>query len=103
MMMDTQEVLPLIFAAIDEHNEVADSEMRLDKSAETVLFGRSGRLDSLALVSLIVAIEQRVEEHFGKPVSIASEKALSQERSPFRTIGSLATYITELLRDGCRE
>jgi acyl carrier protein len=66
---------------------------------ETVLFGREGILDSMGLVSLIVAFEQVIEERFDVQISLADEKALSQERSPYRTIMALAEYAEAEIRD----
>jgi D-alanine--poly(phosphoribitol) ligase subunit 2 len=59
---------------------------------ETRLYGRQGALDSLGLVSLIVALEQALEDEFQVTVALADERALSQTQSPFRTIRSLAEY-----------
>jgi acyl carrier protein len=59
---------------------------------EARLFGEGGLLDSLALVSLVIAVEQAVADRFGKSVSLADEKALSQHSSPYRTVASLAAY-----------
>lgn len=61
-------------------------------NADTRLFGEGGLLDSMALVSLVVAVEQAIEERHGVPVALADEKALSQRSSPYRTVGSLAAY-----------
>lgn len=63
------------------------------------LIGRDGALDSLKLVSLIVTVEGRVEEQFGKRLVLADERAMSQNASPFRTLGALADYIVELLAE----
>jgi acyl carrier protein len=65
---------------------------------DTALFGREGILDSLALVSLVVAVEQAIEDELGVSVSLADAKALSQRHSPYRTIGALADYAGELVR-----
>jgi acyl carrier protein len=71
--------------------------------AETPLFGREGFLDSLGLVTLVVAVEQEIERAFGVTVSLADEKALSQTSSPYRTIGTLAAYAARLVEaDGGR-
>lgn len=59
---------------------------------QTVLFGDGGMLDSMALVSLVVAVEEAVADGMGRTVALADEKALSQKRSPYRTIGSLIEY-----------
>jgi acyl carrier protein len=60
--------------------------------AGTALFGAEGFLDSMALVSLVVALEQGIEEKFGVSVTLADAHAMSQERSPYRTIQALAEY-----------
>ena len=56
-------------------------------------------LDSLALVSLIADLEARIEMDFGRSVVLADERALSQVRSPYRTVDSLAAYIETLLNE----
>lgn len=66
---------------------------------ETALFGYNGILDSMSLVSLIVAVEQDVEDEFGKEITIADSKAMSQKNSPFKTVGSLVEYIEKLLNE----
>ena len=68
-------------------------------SPDLRLFGKDGGLDSLKLVSLVVAVEERVAEHFGKRLVLADERAMSQNASPFRTLGALADYIVELLAE----
>lgn len=68
-----------------------------DLNSETPLFGRDGILDSVGLVTLVVAVEQAIEDECGVSVSLADEKAMSQRQSPYRTVGSLAEYATRLL------
>jgi acyl carrier protein len=60
--------------------------------ADTALFGTEGFLDSMALVSLVVALEQGIEEEFGVSVQLADARVLSQEHSPYSTIHALAEY-----------
>jgi acyl carrier protein len=59
---------------------------------DTALFGAEGFLDSMGLVTLVVALEQSIEEKFGVSVTLADAAAMSQERSPYRTIRALAEY-----------
>jgi acyl carrier protein len=66
----------------------------------TTLFGQDGILDSMALVTLVVAVEQAIEDKFNATVSLADAKAMSQKHSPYRTIGSLAEYAARLMREG---
>jgi acyl carrier protein len=65
--------------------------------ADTPLFGRNGILDSLGLVTLVVGVEQAIEDTFDACVGLADERAMSQTRSPYRTIGSLAEYAERLI------
>ena len=60
--------------------------------ADTALFGTEGFLDSMALVTLVVALEQGIEEKFGVAVMLADARVLSQEHSPYSTICALAEY-----------
>ncbi len=92
-----EKVLSLIYEALDEILEDSDPK-EIKKSPDTVLLGPSSGLDSLKLVNLIVAVEQRVEEEFGFPISaIANERAMSQKASPLRNAGTLADFITSIL------
>lgn len=61
--------------------------------ADTVLFGPSGLLDSMGLVTLIVEVEQALADRFGLTVTLADDRAMSQRNSPFRSVGALASYI----------
>ena len=89
----------LIITSVKEINEQLPQEQQLGQSTKTVLFGKDGRLDSLSLVNLLVIIEQNIKDEFDVSITIADEKAMSQKRSPFRTIGTLADYIDMLLRE----
>jgi acyl carrier protein len=68
-----------------------------DATPETRLFGGAGLLDSAALVSLLVEVEQQVNDACGTAIVIVDDSAMSQKRSPFRTIGSLGEYVSMLL------
>ncbi len=94
-----EKVIQIIFDVVDEVNEELPEESRLEKSPDTVLFGESGKLDSLGLVNLVVAVEENLEDEFGKAISLTDEKAMSQKRSPFKTVKTLAEYITTLLEE----
>jgi len=61
--------------------------------------GSSSKLDSLGLINIIVAVENNIENEFDTTITLADERAMSQENSPFRTVGSLADYIELLLEE----
>ncbi len=82
-----------IHRAIDDVNGLLPEGQRLEKTPETVLFGRQSGLDSLGLVNLIVAIERHVEQASGTAVSLSSAEVLLAEPSPFASIRALADFI----------
>jgi acyl carrier protein len=98
-MIENQRVIQSIYKAIDEVNGQLPRKLRLKKSQDTVLYGESSKLDSLGLVMVIVATEQRIEDDFGLTLTLASEKALSMKNSPFKTVGSLAEFILTLFNE----
>jgi acyl carrier protein len=92
-----QELVDLVLSLLPE--VAAEQEIALPAALgpDTVLFGAEGILDSLALVNLVVALEQAIEDQLGRTVALADEKAMSQKHSPYRTIGSLAAYAKSVL------
>jgi acyl carrier protein len=103
--MDIKEkILQSIFIAIDEINDQDDQDVKLDKSLETILLGQGGGLDSLGIVNLIVAVEENINETFDLDLTLADERALSQESSPFSSVKSLLDYVFLLLDEkNCEE
>ncbi len=88
--LDDEALRQLVYDAIDEYN--ASATRALGKTPDTVLFGSSA-LDSLGLVQLIIALEQNLLDRTGRALALASDKAFSQVRSPFRDVGSLVAYL----------
>ena len=98
-MGNRKKIENLIITSVKEINEQLPQEQQLGQSSKIVLYGKDGKLDSLGLVSLLVIIEQNIEDEFDVSITIADEKAMSQKHSPFRTIGTLTDYIDILLKD----
>ena len=96
-MADKQQVMNLIFDALDTYIEQMPDPPEYSKSEATILYGDGGILDSIGLVGFIVEVEQSIEETFKKAISIADEKAMSQKNSPFRTISTLTDYVMQKL------
>ena len=89
--------LNVILDGIEAANQVLPRAAQLTKTERTVLMGASGGLDSLGLVNLIVAVEQKIEEEFDVTINLADDGAMSLKDNPFATVASLAVYITRLL------
>lgn len=66
---------------------------------ETALLGKHATLDSLGLVTLIVELEQHIEEQYELTLTLADDRAMSQQRSPFRTVGALTDYVASLIAE----
>lgn len=97
--MATQEdIFKTIYSAIDSINEQLPSGDKIAKSHESCLYGESGALDSVGLVTLIMAVEQEVEQKFGVSVPLADLSVLADGDSPFRNVASLARHIEILLK-----
>ena len=90
--MTQDKVVGIIQRLLKEIGDDEDLDLPERCDVDTPLVGSQGVLDSLALVSLIVALEQELEDEYGLRVSLADEQALSQRRSPYRTVGTLADY-----------
>jgi len=65
----------------------------------TSLLGSGSPLDSVGLVSLVVEVEQNLNDRCNTAITVADERAMSQKRSPFRTVGNLADYALMLLAE----
>lgn len=66
-------------------------------SLDSKLFGGGGPLDSMALVNLIVDLEELIEDDYGKTITLADEKAMSRRTSPFSRVQNLIDYVQEQL------
>ena len=91
--MERAKILDVVYASVKKINKSRPKKSRIGIKESSVLFGESGGLDSLDLVTLIVDIEQRLSEELGIKMSLTDEKAMSQKNSPFRTVKSLVDYI----------
>jgi len=98
--MEKPEIIEyLILESVGDMNDQLPDEQQLDLSTKTALYGRDGKIDSLGLVNLIVAVEEKVQDKFGITITLADERAMSQKCSPFTTIASLVDYIEMLIKE----
>lgn len=96
--MTRDELVTLILNAIREFTELPEAEFdMLDET--TRLLGENHILDSLGLVSVLMDVEQQVNDQLGVEIMIADERAMSQQRSPFRSVASLTDYVLTLLHE----
>ena len=72
-------------------------EESIELSLDSKLFGGGGPLDSMALVNLVVDLEELIEDDYGKTITLADEKAMSRRTSPFSRVQNLIDYVQEQL------
>jgi len=89
----------IVIDTLLELNEELELKSLTAPTLKTKLYGASSELDSLALVSFIADLEERVSEEFNKDIVLADEKAMSQKTSPFRNVETLSVYIQSLLEE----
>lgn len=100
--MDPTKSLDLIIANVQELLSESDEQVHVaaeELNEATRLIGQQGILTSLELVTLLFNVEQTICDELNAVITLADERAMSQEKSPFRTIGSLAQYVNTLLTE----
>ena len=95
----SDKLVEMIITTANELNHEEEVSISSELNKDTPLFGENGILDSMGLVSLIVAVEQAIEESMDVSISLADEKAMSQKNSPYKTIGTLAEYAEGLIEE----
>jgi acyl carrier protein len=90
-------ILGAVLDAIRDTNAVLPQDALLEVSEEAVLLEPSGRLDSLGLVNLLVAVETRCRAASGRSLNLTDAIVTAPEASPFRTVRTLVAHIEEQL------
>jgi D-alanine--poly(phosphoribitol) ligase subunit 2 len=94
--MDRQQALALIYESIDRINEQLPPGGRLARQPSTVIVGQGGSLDSLGIVTFVLALEEKSAGTLGYPVQLFDPDSMAQENSPFHTVDRLASHLTTL-------
>lgn len=93
-----KQIEKIIIDTLKELNEELENETFTEPNSTTKLYGNGG-LDSLALVSFIADLEEKISDVFEKNIVLADEKAMSARTSPFRNVETLTSYIKTLLEE----
>ena len=94
-----KEIKEITLKALEEIANMHGIDLHEDPGINTRIIGKNGILDSLAFVTYVVAIEGKINQRFNAQISLQDERAFSQTKSPFRSIGDLIEYITALLKE----
>lgn len=85
----------ILFPLIGELEEEVGEEIA--RQPTTALLGEGSAVDSLALVTFLITVEEQLESATDRPIRLVDERAMSKRASPFRTLGTLADHICEML------
>jgi acyl carrier protein len=97
-MPKKKKILKAVFFAIDEVNLQIPAERRINKSEAALLIGDSANLESVELVSLIVAVEQEIENAFHREISLTDNTdEIFDLNGPLHTVETLVDYIANLM------
>ena len=94
-MAQRDKLRSILFKSVQDY--AVQSGLQFEVTDDTRLLGRDARLDSLGLVMIVASFEADINDTFGTEIVLADERAMSMERSPFRTVSSLVDYACTLL------
>ncbi|MCX6545033.1 MAG: hypothetical protein NTV05_11575 [Acidobacteria bacterium] len=94
--MDRDAIKAVVLEALRNANLSRPEDERLTVSDDAIVFGPGSPLDSLGLVALLIDIEEGLRAE-GSRVSLSDERAMSQSRSPFRSVPRLVEFIEGLV------
>lgn len=84
----------IVYRAIKNINEDLESEVLENPTLDTPLFSE---LDSMAVLDLILELEEAIQEAKGEYIQIASQDTMDPNKTPFKSVGSTIEYIKGLL------
>lgn len=96
MTISKNRALDIVIAALEAANDELPVAEQFNVARDTILFGGDAQINSLSLVSLIVDVEQALDEETGQALSLTDERAMNRDPSPFRSADTLSDYIVEL-------
>lgn len=92
------ELIEIIAKAFREVAGESDITLPENLCEETRILGGNSPFDSMHVVNIIVLVEEGISDTFDVDITLANEHTMSQSKSPFRSIGTLADYIVSVLK-----
>ncbi len=96
-MTRRERITSAAYEAVDDLNGQMPRSQRLAKTPGTPLIGPGATLDSLGLVNLIAATQQKIEEVFGARPTLVDGEILAGGSPPLSTLGGFIDYIEATL------
>ena len=96
-----EDILGMVYTALDESDAQSLNGAPVEKTPEAPLLGSDQGVDSLTIVNLVVAIEEQIQKKMGKTVVLVDEDSMALQEHPFRTLGTLVTYVEKVIQKHC--
>jgi acyl carrier protein len=94
--LDSVAIEEIVLKALRSANLSRPVDQQLEVSQTATIFGANSRMDSLGLVALLIDVEEALNDR-GVAITLTDARAMSETRSPFRTVPALVAYITQLV------
>jgi hypothetical protein len=92
--MEMTTALAVVYDALDVVNGTRAPDEQLPKRPDVALAGDGGSLDSLALVTLVLAVERGASAATGTTVSLLDDQ-VDPRMSAYRTPSTIASLLVE--------
>lgn len=93
------QIQEIVLHQIRQDKGVNSTGLGTPELLELSLLGKDAALDSIGLVNLVFAIEGNIRKDLGVMIEIANERAMSQTKSPFRTVRTLIDFVSQLVAE----
>ena len=87
----------LISDSFADLNQLLDPEKKVRFSPDLVMAGPEGKLDSLALVNLTVALEDNIKKLFGQNLTLMGDPYMFDPEGPLKSVEALAAFLSQKL------
>jgi acyl carrier protein len=98
MSVSIEKISEVFYACIDSVNRLQPSNAQLVKEPDSVLVGDGGVLDSLALITLLVELEDALRTKLAVECPLIEDDLLADAQGPYRSIANLTEWIAERAR-----
>jgi acyl carrier protein len=95
----SHDALGAVLAALADVNQQLAPADRLALEEDTALVGSDGKLDSLGVTNLVLAVEHRVAERFGFEIVLTDDETLANADRVLATVATLTERVAYLVRE----
>ena len=94
------DVTSAVFRAVERVNEVLAPSQQLAPSRDSLLLEDGTKLDSLAVINVLLSVEDEIRDTFGREITLTGEESDGDIRpESLRTIGTLIEALESVLCD----